>query len=137
MKYEYENDETYERRANLRAEYARERSHSYRYHCGERTCGASDCGSCRNGTPPWEEEDEEDRTAARSRLVIARKARGNILPGDCVRITSGYTYIQNGPRTGYFRREEIVGFGAGHRGDPVFGCLVGQGTWPVNTEVTS
>jgi hypothetical protein len=23
----------------------------YRYHCGDATCGASDCGDCRNGDP--------------------------------------------------------------------------------------
>lgn len=126
-----------------RAEYAQEmyedKRQTYKYHCGgfsnySGPCGASDCGSCRNGTPPWEEDEGKDegekQTTSRSKLVIARKARGNILPGDCVRITSGFSYIEDGPRTGYFKWERLVGFGPGHIGDPVFGSLVGQGTWP-------
>ena len=27
------------------------RGRRYRYHCGDATCGASDCGDCRNGDP--------------------------------------------------------------------------------------
>jgi len=70
------------------------------------------------------------------KLVIARKARGNILPGDCVQVTTGFSYEKDGPRTGYFRSERLVGFGPGHTGDPVFGSLVGQGTWPKGREFT-
>lgn len=33
---------------------------TYKYNCGDRTCGAPDCGSCRNGPPPWEEDEEEE-----------------------------------------------------------------------------
>jgi hypothetical protein len=140
--YDYEDDARYEARMDARDEYAEEKSHTYKYNCGGLSnysgpCGASDCGSCRNGAPPWEEEDEEDeeqKNVSSVKLVIARKARGSILPGDCVRVTSGFTYIEDGPRTGYYRSEALVGFGPGHIGDPVFGSLVGQGTWPKGRE---
>lgn len=143
--YKYE-DEEYDRRMDLRDEYAaemaEEKNRTYKYNCGGFSnytgpCGASDCGSCRNGTPPWEEEEEdEEQTVSRSKLVIARKARGDILPGDCVQVTTGFSYEKDGPRTGYFKREELVGFGPGHIGDPVWGSLVGQGTWPKGREFT-
>ena len=67
----YEHDEDYELRMDAKADYyndmAFEASPSYKYHCGGHAnysgpCGASDCGDCRNGAPPWEEE--EDQLAA-------------------------------------------------------------------------
>lgn len=77
-------------------------------------------------------QEAEERVAERTRLVIARKARidsayhrGSILPGDCVRVTTGFTYIPGGPRTGYYRREKLVGYGPGH------GAKAGEGYWPV------
>jgi hypothetical protein len=33
------------------ARYERGGTHRYRYDCGDGFCGASDCGSCRNGDP--------------------------------------------------------------------------------------
>jgi hypothetical protein len=39
------------------ARYERGDTHRYRYDCGDATCGASDCASCRNGDP--EEADDE------------------------------------------------------------------------------
>jgi hypothetical protein len=137
--HDYEDDSAYEARMDARAEYAdeiaEERSRTYKYHCGgfasySGPCGASDCGSCRNGAPPWEdeEEDDEERSVQRTKLVIARKARGHILPGDCVRVTSGFSYLKDGPRTGYFRHESLVGYGPGHSDK------AGQGKWPKGRE---
>jgi hypothetical protein len=39
------------------ARHERGDSYRYRYDCGDGFCGASDCGSCRNGDP--EEADDE------------------------------------------------------------------------------
>lgn len=80
------------------------------YNCGgpgsyHGPCGAPDCSSCRNGTMDDEPDEEE---VASSRVVVARKARrcwwGEIRPGDTVRVTTGFTYIPGGKRTGYFKR---------------------------------
>lgn len=141
--YDYENDAAYEARMDAKADYeqdmATEKSHTYKYNCGGRAnysgpCGASDCGSCRNGAPPWEQDEDEDEDEEQStqvsKLVIARKARGRILPGDCVRITSGFTYVEDGPRTGYFKSESLVGYGPGHPDK------AGKGTWPKGREFT-
>jgi hypothetical protein len=47
--------------------------------------------------------------------VVARKARGNILPGDLVVVGTGFEYqINGGPRLGYWKTERIVGYGPGH-----------------------
>jgi hypothetical protein len=43
------------------ARYERGDTYRYRYDCGDATCGASDCGSCRNGDP--EEADDEPEQA--------------------------------------------------------------------------
>jgi hypothetical protein len=61
--YDEDEDEEYDRRQDLRDEYAaemaEEKSQGYKYHCSDRMCGASDCGNCRNGAPPWEAEDDD------------------------------------------------------------------------------
>ena len=75
-----------------------------------------------------EDEQEEELATRQSKLVIARKARGHILPGDCVRVTTGFSYKKNGPRTGYFKYEVRVGYGPGH------GDKAGQGSWPKGRE---
>lgn len=134
--YDYDYDAAYEARMDAKADYeqdmAMEKSRAYKYNCGgfasyHGPCGASDCGSCRNGAPPWE-EDEEEQSTQRSKLVIARKARGSILPGDCVRITTGFHFVKDGPRTGYFKYERLVGYGPGHADK------AGQGSWPKGRE---
>ena len=65
----YEHDEDYELRMDAKADYyndmAFEADPSYKYHCGgfsnySGPCGASDCGDCRNGAPPWEEDDVDE-----------------------------------------------------------------------------
>jgi hypothetical protein len=60
--------------------------------------------------------DEQEQTVETVKYVIARKARkvgtpSEIRPGDRVRVTSGFTYEPNGPRTGYFRHYRMVGRG--------------------------
>jgi hypothetical protein len=52
--FDYDPDDYDGDREDARAERDGRR---YRYYCGDATCGASDCGSCRNGDP--EEADEE------------------------------------------------------------------------------
>ena len=101
----------------------------YRYSCGgfaswHGPCGASDCGSCRNGAPPWEEEEEEEEEVRRTVYRVVRKSRkgpcqvapphGRYEPGDLVRVESGFWYTPGGPRLGYFRREVRVGLGPHH-----------------------
>ena len=60
-------DERYEARWEARREAAEEEDegHTYKYDCGgvrnhSGPCGAPDCGSCRNGAPPWEDDDDDD-----------------------------------------------------------------------------
>lgn len=96
--------------------YDYEPRHSYKYHCGDRTCGASDCGSCRNGAAPWEEggsEEEEMEGGFKYKTVIARKDRLSfrIKKGDTVHVASWFTYKKNGPRTGYCRSYKLVAKG--------------------------
>jgi len=69
------------------------------------------------------EEEEETIEVRNCRYVVARKARRNILPGDLVCVTTGFDYIEGGPRLGYVRHERIVGWGPGHT------TLVGSGNW--------
>lgn len=45
---------------------------------------------------------------------VARKARGNILPGDLVKVTGGFTYQKGGKRLGYFGSEGTVARGPGN-----------------------
>lgn len=106
----------------------------YFYNCGDRTCGAPDCGSCRNGRAPWDEEcaGPEDQcdgcefcseTVQTTKRVIARaprtekgrkrRERNGIKPGDTITVESGFHYQKNGPRLGYFRRERLVRRGQG------------------------
>jgi len=74
MSYDYD-DEEYDRRQDIRDEYAaemaEEKGRTYKYNCGGASswsgpCGASDCGSCRNGAPPWEEDDSEENSEENS-----------------------------------------------------------------------
>lgn len=102
----------------------------YAYNCGDRTCGASDCGSCRNGAPPWEEEcagAEDDCPGCDSCLEIVesnkyviaraprteagrkRRAANGIEPGDRICVTRGFEYQRGGgPRTRYFYGERLI-----------------------------
>ena len=50
--------------------------------------------------------DSEIYETSSVRNVIARKARRGILPGDLIQVTSGFTYVDGGERTGYFRKEK-------------------------------
>lgn len=87
----------------------------YQYHCGgfasyDGPCGASDCGDCRNGAPPWEEQDEGDevKTTSVTTYHVATKARGFVRVGDMVARTTGFTYEEGGRRTGYAEATERV-----------------------------
>jgi hypothetical protein len=79
---------------------------TYRYSCGgfanySGPCGALDCGSCH---PSWEEEDEakvEESTTAT--IHIASQDYPGIRKGDLYARVTGYSYLTNGPRTGYLR----------------------------------
>lgn len=118
-RYDYE-----DARAEYAAEMAEEKRRTYKYNCGGFAsyygpCGASDCGSCRNGPPPWEEEEEEEEHDVRTvRIVIARAPRSEagrarrekngIKPGDKIRVVSGFSYVEGGPRTGYYRYETLI-----------------------------
>ena len=72
-----------------------------------RACARDDArgSGCSNDSP-------EEFSAGTVKVVIARKARpshpysstSEVRVGDQVRVTSGFNYIENGPRTGYFRR---------------------------------
>ena len=72
MRDEYYSEDAYDTRDQARADAQAEADTDepgYRYHCGghsNRTgpCGASDCGSCRNGLPPWEEALDVGEAAA-------------------------------------------------------------------------
>lgn len=107
------NDDDYDRFADEIAEERAARRRS-RYRCGGFAsyygpCGATDCDSCYPGGGYGSDEEPEEQEKVVSKLVIARKARfvglpSEIRPGDKVRVTSGFTYTSNGPRTGYFRR---------------------------------
>lgn len=104
MRYVNEDDVYY-----ARQEMAEERAQTYRYNCGgwgnySGPCGASDCGSCRNGPAPWEErDDEEDENAVCRTLHVAKVGfpeRG-IDAGDLYERISGFTYREGGARIGY------------------------------------
>lgn len=84
------------------------------YRCGgygsyDGHCGASDCETCYPGCGDRDEEEGSEQETSKTKVVIARKARnqghwyGEIRPGDQVSVTSGFTYLSGGGRTGYFR----------------------------------
>tara|TARA_R110000751_G_scaffold28003_3_gene73494 strand:+ start:19892 stop:20395 length:504 start_codon:yes stop_codon:yes gene_type:complete len=115
----YRDDDRDDARAEARAERART---SYRYNCGGASswsgpCGASDCGSCRNGPAPWEEEEEDDEdededgeTAQTDALHIAARDYAytggkRIDKGDLYERITGFTYVDGGERTGYLNPE--------------------------------
>jgi len=52
------------------ARYERGDSYRYRYDCGDGLCGASDCGSCRNGDP--EEADDEAELEPEAGAEVSR-----------------------------------------------------------------
>ena len=54
------------------------------------------------------DDDTEENEVTRTRVVVARKARGSIRPGDLVRVTDGFTYAPGGARTGYIARRSVV-----------------------------
>lgn len=94
---------------------------------GQCMCGAYDCRACYGSAAEsygYDEEEEEELETTSTRYVVARKARGRILPGDLVRVTSGFSYEKDGPRTGYFRYETLVGYGPGHGSEKM-----GSGYW--------
>lgn len=97
---------------------APERTPRYKYNCGglaswSGPCGASDCGSCRNGPAPWEEDDDDDEddddndeTAETFSLYIASRDNAYtggkaIGKGDLYERTTGFKYVDGGERTGY------------------------------------
>lgn len=57
---------------------------------------------------PYCEEEETEKEVTRTRVVVARKARGGVRPGDLVQVTDGFTYEPNGKRTGYLARRSLV-----------------------------
>jgi hypothetical protein len=118
-------DDEYDRRADLRAEYAEElaeeRGNVGRYNCGgwssyDGPCGATDCCNCYPGGVEEEPESDEDEElfVQTVKIVTVRKARpafygkSEIRIGDRAQVTSGFTYEQNGPRTGYFRSYTLI-----------------------------
>ena len=116
--YDYEDDRAYEARLDAAAERGRT---TYRYNCGGRAnyngpCGASDCGSCRNGAPPWAEEDGEgEQTSSWTcSYRIASKDGVSIKKGDLYRRTTRFTYIEGGRRTGYEALKMLVARGPAH-----------------------
>jgi len=92
---------------------AQERRMRSRYSCGGYAsytghCGAYDCSTCYPGGG-YDEEEPEEQEALTSKTVTARKGRyegtaREIRPGDRVRVTSGFTYVEGGPRTGYLSK---------------------------------
>jgi hypothetical protein len=130
----YRDDDRDDARAEARAERART---SYRYNCGGASswsgpCGASDCGSCRNGPAPWEEdeddedEDEDAETAETFSLYIAARdyaytGGACISKGDIYERTTGFTYVDGGERTGYLdpERRLVARSPAHRRHDPI------------------
>lgn len=54
------------------------------------------------------DEETVEETVERLRVVTARKARGDIRPGDLVRVSDGFTYEVGGRRTGYLPRRSVV-----------------------------
>lgn len=115
MRYD---DDHYDRFADEIAEERAARRRP-RYRCGGFAsyygpCGATDCDSCYpGGGYDSDDAEPEEQEKVVSKVVTARKARfvgmfGEIRPGDKVRVTSGFTYQPNGPRTGYFRRYSRV-----------------------------
>jgi len=108
--YDYDD---YDERMEARAEA---RSRSYRYNCGgfasyDGPCGAPDCGSCRNGAPPWEEDEdgEEDETCFSSYHIASRDyPEARIAKGDLYLRTSGFTYVKGGARTRYARKKKTL-----------------------------
>lgn len=63
------------------------------------------CRECESHT----DDCECDRETTTSKTVVARKARyvgtaSEVKVGDKVRVTSGFTYKPNGPRTGYLAK---------------------------------
>ena len=86
----------------------------YKFHCGGAAnwsgpCGASDCGTCRNGPAPWEDDDTETCELATTRtLHIASKPYRStkhggrvIKAGDLYERETGFEYLIGGERTGY------------------------------------
>lgn len=79
-------------------------------------CGATDCETCYPGCSSYDEDEGEELSVETAKTVTARKGRfvgttSEIRPGDRVRVTSGFGYERNGPRTGYFRSYRRVSKG--------------------------
>jgi hypothetical protein len=51
-------------------------------------------------------DEREIKDTSTTKIVIARKARGDIQPGDLVQVTRGFEYEVGGKRTGYFSRSQ-------------------------------
>ena len=60
----------------------------------------------------YDRDEETEKEVTRTRVVVARLARGTISPGDLVEITDGFTYEPGGKRTGYIARRSLVLVGA-------------------------
>jgi hypothetical protein len=58
------------------------------------------------------DEEETEKEVTRTRVVVARKGRYGIAPGDLVSITDGFTYAPGGARTGYTASRSLVLVGA-------------------------
>jgi len=89
------------------------------YNCGgwanyHGPCGATDCINCYPGGA-CEDEPREYKTSY-AKVVTARKRRRDkrgrqIEVGDTIKVISGFTYEEGGPRTGYFRRYQLLAKG--------------------------
>jgi hypothetical protein len=55
-----------------------------------------------------DEDEVTEKVATRTRVRVARKARGNIRTGDLIQVTDGFTYEVGGGRTGYLRQTSAV-----------------------------
>ncbi len=94
---------------------AQERRMRRRYSCAGYAsytghCGATDCATCYPGGGWDDDEEQEELEATTSKVVTARKPRhtgtsNEIRRGDRVRVTSGFTYKPDGPRTGYLHKQ--------------------------------
>ena len=51
------------------ARYERGGTHRYRFDCGDGFCGASDCGSCRNGDPEEAADEAEPEPEVGERVI--------------------------------------------------------------------
>jgi len=84
----------------------------YHKHYDEHDDEEEDCGGFNNGCEGC--DSCTDKVSSRKH-VIARIPRNNILPGDLVAVTTGFTFQKDGgPRLGYFESERRIARGPAH-----------------------